>query len=68
MPHPTDASIGLELSFTAIQAKLKALKAALNDKQLELYNESMQASKTAFCQRHPSMSLDLRKTLDELFV
>lgn len=63
-----DSEIKMTLSIAILTAKIKALKAALNEEQIIIYNESMAASKAKFLSLHENISPELRTLVDQSFL
>lgn len=54
-----------ELLMSLVAAKLKALKTALSEEQLKVYNQSLAESKEKILMLYPSLSPELRKIVEE---
>lgn len=57
----------LELLFAALSAKLSALKKALSDEQLEIYDAEIERIKQSFLESHSSLSPELLDYVEKLF-
>lgn len=56
----------LKMHLWAIKASIKALKRALTQEQLDIYNASIEESKRKFAELHPDIDKELQQHFDAL--
>lgn len=64
----TDNNKELKIIFNSIHARLKAIKAALSEEQLKVYNESINQSKLKFQENEKLSSKEMIQLLEQYFV
>lgn len=62
-----DSTITIELVISAISAKIKAIRSTLTEEQKEAFDQSLKESKEFFLLKHPHLSEELRKLVDEQY-